>query len=632
MKKYFIILAIMSVLFACSKYDDSELRGRVEKLETFCNQLNTNITSLQTIVEALQNKDYVKSVTPIYETNKVIGYTINFEKSGVITIYHGKDGLAGSTPSIGVRQDTDGIYYWTIDGKWMTNEDGGRIPSTGENGPEGTPGITPKFKIENSYWCVSYDNGANWEQLGQATGDKGDSVFKDVIIKEDNIQFILSDGTSFIVPRIMGNEITVNVENILGNKAEFKGTISMPILGENDYSVGIIYSKNGLLPIDESVMLPITSVEDEIKFNITASNLEYATQYYYSYYIFKDGRYDIGSAKSFTTSLYKCEVKIPGTLQELISDEIKNKITGLEISGSINGTDIKFIRSLGEQDICKLNTLDLTNANIVEGGEPYARDLYTKNDVIGKFMFSSLRIKNIYIPSSVNLIEEFSFFDSMVNYVKLNFNVTKIGESAFLYCHNLKSIKIPGNIKEIDRQAFVGCNNLSEVELEEGVEIIRTIAFGDCNYRTINIPNSVILIEEGAFSGATNNDIVSYTGKFTTSDNKCIIFDNILINYAIGCSSTYYRVPYFVTKIGHHSFSRADKLKEIQLSSTVKTIGSYAFQFCSNIESVVLNEGLTSIEDEVFRECRKLSNITIPESVESIGEKAFYNLYLEPYN
>lgn len=32
MKKYFIILAIMSVLFACSKYDDSELRGRVEKI------------------------------------------------------------------------------------------------------------------------------------------------------------------------------------------------------------------------------------------------------------------------------------------------------------------------------------------------------------------------------------------------------------------------------------------------------------------------------------------------------------------------------------------------------------------------------------------------------------------------
>lgn len=462
MKKYFIILAIMSVLFACSKYDDSELRGRVEKLETFCNQLNTNITSLQTIVEALQNKDYVKSVTPIYETNKVIGYTINFEKSGVITIYHGEDGLAGSTPSIGVRQDTDGIYYWTIDGKWMTNEDGGRIPSTGENGPEGTPGITPKFKIENSYWWVSYDNGANWEQLGQATGDKGDSVFKDVIIKEDNIQFILSDGTSFIVPRIMGNEITVNVENILGNTAEFKGTISMPILGENDYSVGIIYSKNGLLPIDESVMLPITSVEDEIKFNITASNLEYATQYYYSYYIFKDGRYDIGSAKSFTTSSYlKCEVKIPGTLQELISDEIKNKITGLEISGSINGTDIKFIRSLGEQDICKLNTLDLTNANIVEGGEPYYKsdnaEYYTKNDVISPYMFFKLNIKEIYIPSSINLIEEWSFSYSNINYIKFNSNITKIGASAFQMCDNLKSIKIPGNIKEIDKFAFASC-------------------------------------------------------------------------------------------------------------------------------------------------------------------------------
>lgn len=163
--------------------------------------------------------------------------------------------------------------------------------------------------------------------------------------------------------------------------------------------------------------------------------------------------------------------------------------------------------------------------------------------------------------------------------------------------------------------------------MEEGVEIIRWDAFGDCNYRTINIPNSVILIEEGAFSGFTNSDIVSYTGKFT-SDNKCVIFDNILINYAIGCSSTYYRVPYLITKIGQYSFSRADKLKEIQLSNTVKIIGNRAFQYCYNIENVVLNEGLTSIGDEVFLECRKLSNITIPESVESIGEKAFGEYFI----
>ena len=54
--------------------------------------MNTNITSLQLIVEALQGNDYVTGVTPVVENGKTIGYTITFIKSGPVTIYHGKDG------------------------------------------------------------------------------------------------------------------------------------------------------------------------------------------------------------------------------------------------------------------------------------------------------------------------------------------------------------------------------------------------------------------------------------------------------------------------------------------------------------------------------------------------------------
>lgn len=58
------------LLFGCSdKYDDSALRNdlndlenRVEKLEELCKQMNTNISSLQTIITALQNNDYITSV------------------------------------------------------------------------------------------------------------------------------------------------------------------------------------------------------------------------------------------------------------------------------------------------------------------------------------------------------------------------------------------------------------------------------------------------------------------------------------------------------------------------------------------------------------------------------------------
>ncbi len=164
------------VLSSC-EYDDGNLwdsvhglEGRVTKLEELCKQMNTNISSLQTIVTALQSNDYVTGVTPAVQNGKEIGYTITFSKSSPITIYHGKDGQNGTdgtdgkdgaTPAIGVKQDADGIYYWTLNGNWLTDENGDKIKaegtdgkngadgSDGTDGTNGKDGITPKFKIEN---------------------------------------------------------------------------------------------------------------------------------------------------------------------------------------------------------------------------------------------------------------------------------------------------------------------------------------------------------------------------------------------------------------------------------------------------------------------------------------------------
>ncbi|MCQ2199318.1 MAG: DUF4988 domain-containing protein, partial [Paludibacteraceae bacterium] len=44
----------------------------------------------------------------------------------------------------------------------------------GINGTNGNDGITPEFKIEDGKWFVSYNNKATWVELGQATGDKGE--------------------------------------------------------------------------------------------------------------------------------------------------------------------------------------------------------------------------------------------------------------------------------------------------------------------------------------------------------------------------------------------------------------------------------------------------------------------------
>ncbi len=81
--KFTVWLSFLTVLFfttGCNNgYDDSELTGRVENIENKVRkleeQMNSNISSLQSIIEALNNNDYITSITPIIEGGKEIGYT-----------------------------------------------------------------------------------------------------------------------------------------------------------------------------------------------------------------------------------------------------------------------------------------------------------------------------------------------------------------------------------------------------------------------------------------------------------------------------------------------------------------------------------------------------------------------------
>ena len=196
-----------------------------EQLKKQCEEMNQNITAMQQILEALQNNDYVTSVQQIVEDGKTIGYTIYFSKSGAVTIYHGEngkdgaDGKDGHSPIVGVRQDSDGIYYWTLDGEWLLDEAGNKIKAVGVDGQDGTngsdgtdgengaDGITPQLKIENEYWYISYDNGVTWSQLGKATGEDGvdgkdgDSFFQSVTQDEQYVYFTLADGTQITLPK-----------------------------------------------------------------------------------------------------------------------------------------------------------------------------------------------------------------------------------------------------------------------------------------------------------------------------------------------------------------------------------------------------------------------------------------------
>ena len=284
MKKiHLLLLGLTICLFSACHNELWEaidgLDSRVTKLEELCKEMNTNITSLQTIVDVLQSNDFITGIVEIKKDGKVIGYTITFGKHDPITIYHGQDGMDGqngqngadgkdgqdgqngadgkdgSTPVIGVAQDTDGVYYWTLNGEWLLDDNGNKLPVSGKDGQNGTngsngqdgadgkdgqdgedgkdgadgqdgkDGITPQLKIEDGYWYISYDNGATWTQLGKATGEDGkdgtdgengkdgqdgadgkdgqdgedgkdgDSMFQSVTQDENYVYFTLADGT-----------------------------------------------------------------------------------------------------------------------------------------------------------------------------------------------------------------------------------------------------------------------------------------------------------------------------------------------------------------------------------------------------------------------------------------------------
>ena len=263
MKKiHLLLLGVTLCLFAACHNDIwdaiDELDGRVTKLEELCKEMNTNITSLQTIVDVLQANDYITGVVEIKQDGEVIGYTITFGKHDPITIYHGQDGKDGAdgkdgqdgsanAPVIGVAQDTDGVYYWTLNGKWLLDDNGNKLPVSGKDGQNGTngsngqdgtdgtdgqdgqdgkDGITPQLKIEDGYWYISYDNGATWTQLGKATGEDGkdgadgkdgqdgaagkdgqdgDSMFQSVTQDENYVYFTLADGTVIKIAKGNGN-------------------------------------------------------------------------------------------------------------------------------------------------------------------------------------------------------------------------------------------------------------------------------------------------------------------------------------------------------------------------------------------------------------------------------------------
>lgn len=221
MKRLLLYLSSLLLLAGCS-YDDSDLKKRIddldEKLSALEERVNTLNSDLSSLQELISGKRFISEIT----TDEDGGYTLTLVTAtgelSTIRITNGKNGLS---PQIGIKQDSDGKYYWTLDGAYILNDNNEKLPVAGEDG------TTPEFKIEQGYWYVSYDHGASWKECGKAAADAEPSLFKAVSTSEDGklVYITLQDDT------VLTFEIYVQFGiafETTGGALQVGGTISIP--------------------------------------------------------------------------------------------------------------------------------------------------------------------------------------------------------------------------------------------------------------------------------------------------------------------------------------------------------------------------------------------------------------------
>lgn len=254
------------------------LEARVQALEELCAQINTNVSSLQAIVDASQNGDYITSVVPVTEGDRTVGYTISFAKGDPITIYHGQDGddsMPGYAPEISAAQGDDGVYYWTLDGEWLLDAAGRKIPvqgADGSDGEAGEDGVTPRLKIEGGMWYVSYDGGTTWTQLSDTEDDEGfigsDSIFEEVSQDDSYVYFVLRGGGTITIPKAGELNLLFDEPSDIKCSPGESVRVAYRVIGGDSHTVVECFDNNGysaeIVPVDAASGFVEVSVPDPV--------------------------------------------------------------------------------------------------------------------------------------------------------------------------------------------------------------------------------------------------------------------------------------------------------------------------------------------------------------------------------
>lgn len=272
---------------------------------------------------------------------------------------------------------------------------------------------------------------------------------------------------------------------------------------------------------------------------------------------------DVGEAVSFVTTSTSI-INDAGQLTELVGDD-KYRFTTLSIAGFLNGDDLRTLRDMagcdneGKATAGQLSDIDLSGAQIAEGGKAYAEGHFTQTNVVGKAMLASCeKLKRIVLP----------------------LQTTKIEADAFRNCSSLHTIEVPTLVESIETSA--GCTALTEINVQAG--------------------NSHYCSKDGVLLSGDGKSILWFPmgkkGEYTLPSTITTVGDYAFRN----CRIETFRFADGLTSIGKYAFYNSS-VKEVSLPSTVKQIPTGLFQKCADLTTVHLGKNTEMLGDYVFDGC-----------------------------
>ena len=272
---------------------------------------------------------------------------------------------------------------------------------------------------------------------------------------------------------------------------------------------------------------------------------------------------DVGEAVSFVTTSTSI-INDAGQLTELVGDD-KYRFTTLSIAGFLNGDDLRTLRDMagcdneGKATAGQLSDIDLSGAQIAEGGKAYAEGHFTQTNVVGKAMLASCeKLRRIVLP----------------------LQTTKIEADAFRNCSSLHTIEVPTLVESIETSA--GCTALTEINVQAG--------------------NSHYSSKDGVLLSGDGKNILWFPmgkeGEYTLPSTVTTVGDYAFRN----CRIETFHFADGLTSIGKYAFYNSS-VKEVSLPSTVKQIPTGLFQKCANLTTVHLGKNTEMLGDYVFDGC-----------------------------